>query len=306
MTYREKTFVSAVVYLSNDRRNAAEFIKTVAGQLEEAFENYEIVAVDDCSFDGTGEAVREAAEGVSGAVSVVRLSFPQGTQLAMNAGVDLAIGDFVYEFESCFVDFDPEILNAAYKAALEGSDIVSVSPSGRQRLTSGLFYRIFNKNSGVQYPLASDRFRLVSRRAINRIHAMSDTIVYRKAFYMGCGLKTAFMKYDPAIKARQKGDYRQRQTLAVDSLIHFTGVFYKVTFLMSALMMAIAVLGGAYAMTIYILGSPIEGWTTSILFIALGFFGMFAILTVILKYLSVLLGLVFKKQGYTVESVTKL
>jgi len=41
-------------------------------------------------------------------------------------------------------------------------------------------------------------------------------------------------------------------------------------------------------------------------FLALGFFGVFALLTIILKYLSVLLNLVFRQQRYLVADIEKV
>ena len=37
-----------------------------------------------------------------------------------------------------------------------------------------------------------------------------------------------------------------------------------------------------------------------------GFFGVFLVLTIVVKYLSLLVGLVFRRQKYLVESVEKL
>lgn len=88
----------------------------------------------------------------------------------MNAGLDAAIGDYVYEFDSTQTPYPIELVFEAYRAAMAGSDIVSVCP----RSTAGsskMFYRVFNGNSHSAYKLRTDAFRLVSRRAINRVHA---------------------------------------------------------------------------------------------------------------------------------------
>ena len=42
------------------------------------------------------------------------------------------------------------------------------------------------------------------------------------------------------------------------------------------------------------------------LFLGFGFFGMFAILTMVLKYLSILVDLTFKRQKYVFESIEKI
>ena len=51
---------------------------------------------------------------------------------------------------------------------------------------------------------------------------------------------------------------------------------------------------------------PVEGWTTTILFLSVAFFGLFGILTIIIKYLQLLMDLVFKRKHYSFESVEKL
>ena len=51
---------------------------------------------------------------------------------------------------------------------------------------------------------------------------------------------------------------------------------------------------------------PVEGWLSTVGFLALGFFGVFALLTIILKYLSVLLNLIFKQQRYLVADIEKV
>ena len=58
---KESNFISAVVYLRNDAARVEPFLKAVCAQLEEHFAQYELIAVDDCSTDGTAQAVRDFA-----------------------------------------------------------------------------------------------------------------------------------------------------------------------------------------------------------------------------------------------------
>ena len=50
----------------------------------------------------------------------------------------------------------------------------------------------------------------------------------------------------------------------------------------------------------------VEGWLSTMAFLAMGFFGVFTLLTIILKYLSVLLNLVFKQQRYLISDIEKV
>ncbi|MCL2539696.1 MAG: glycosyltransferase, partial [Oscillospiraceae bacterium] len=185
---RETVFVSAVVYARNDANNEVAFLRSLAAFFNDKFENYEIIVVDDCSAKDIRGALQSVSDEATGYVSVVRMSFPKGVQSAMNAGIDIAIGDFVFEFESAVMDFDASLISQVYQKELEGFDIVSAVPQNGAKMSSKLFYGFYNRNSNNQYPLSSERFRLVSRRAINRVESMSDTPVYRKALYSGSGL----------------------------------------------------------------------------------------------------------------------
>jgi dolichol-phosphate mannosyltransferase len=49
-----------------------------------------------------------------------------------------------------------------------------------------------------------------------------------------------------------------------------------------------------------------EGWASIICFLSFGFFGVFVLLTIILKYLSVIVNLIFRRQKYLVESIEKI
>ena len=71
-------------------------------------------------------------------------------------------------------------------------------------------------------------------------------------------------------------------------------------------MMALVIFIGIYTVVIFISAKPVEGWTTTMLFLALAFFGVFAIFAMIMKYLTILIDLVFTKQRYVIEGIEKV
>ena len=75
---------------------------------------------------------------------------------------------------------------------------------------------------------------------------------------------------------------------------------------MTALMILVTVIMLVYSIVIYAMGIAIEGWTTTILFLSVAFFGLFAVLTVVIKYLQLIIDLVFKRKHYSYESIEKL
>ena len=75
---------------------------------------------------------------------------------------------------------------------------------------------------------------------------------------------------------------------------------------MTGLMMLMSLFMIAYSLVVYVTAHPVEGWTTTIMFLSVAFFGIFGILTVIIKYLQILVDLVFKRKQYSFESIEKI
>ena len=308
----EKKFISLVVYLHDAAPYLKYFLDTVLPVFEKNFQQYEVVCVDDASVDGTTQVLREYVESrqVKVMVSVVHMSFFQGLESAMNAGRDIAIGDFVYEFDDIFVDYEPEVILEVYRKLIEGSDIVAASSRGKMRTTSRIFYALYNKTSRGNGRIGPETFRIVSRRAINRIKSIGQYIPYRKAVYMNCGLKTATISYescDVDVRIKNKTVSSERTALAFDSFIYFTNVLERISAIICGVFLVLTVGMGFYLVGDFFNGDkPVEGWLSTMGFLALGFFGVFALLTIILKYLSVLLNLILRQQRYLVSDIEKV
>jgi dolichol-phosphate mannosyltransferase len=159
-----------------------------------------------------------------------------------------------------------------------------------------------NRYAHFQYNLQSDTLRILSRRAINRIRSISKIVPYRKAAYANCGLRMATLSYEPVMKLDKKKQ-SGRLDLALNSIILFTDIAFTVSVYL-ALLMAIATLAvGLYALAYHFIGNAVEGWTTTILFLSFSFCGLFVILSMVLKYLSLLLQINYMKNTYVFESI---
>ena len=309
---KEKKFISIVVYLHDVAPYLKYFLDTIIPIYEENFDQFELVCVDDACQDHTIEILKEYAENkqIKAMVNVVHMSFFQGLESAMNAGRDIALGDFVYEFDDIFVDYEPKVIMQVYEKLLEGNDIVAASSKGKLRLTSKVFYSLYNRTSRGKGKIGPETFRIVSRRAINRIKSMGQYIPYRKAVYMNCGLKATTICYeskDVKVRVKNKAVASERTALALDSFIYFTDVLERVSAIISGIFLLVTVGMGVYIISdVFNNTKPVEGWLSTMGFLALGFFGVFALLTIILKYLSVMLNLIFKQQRYLVSDIEKV
>lgn len=310
METKEKNFASAIIYVHNDEENIEQFLKTIIEVMENNFEHSEIICVNDFSNDKSLEKIKSVSKFASmTSVSVINLSHFHGLEMAMSAGMDLAIGDFVFEFDNTILDFNPEEIMKIYKRSLTGFDIVSASPEKPEAFSSKMFYKVFKTFSNNKYEMSTESFRILSRRVINRISDMNRSVPYRKVIYANAGLKIDNIKYKTVrvggkCVCNKINNYRF--DLASEALILFTDFGYKFSSFMAFLMMFISIAAVVYAILIYLISKPIEGWTTTIIFISISFFALFVVLTIVIKYLKIILDLIFKRKYYNFESIEKL
>ena len=303
---KHNKFVSAVIYIHDNGDGITDFLQMLYKELNNNFASFEIICVNDCSSDNSVQAIRDFSQTVSNCViSLVNTGYYQGIEQVMFAGLDLAIGDFVFEFDEITVDYEPNMIMQCYNKCIQGFDIVSCG-SGGGRSSSKVFYRIFNRYSETQYNLYSETFRIISRRAVNRVSSMSFNPIYRKALYNSCGFKTIYIQYDKKSASQGRRVLKNQYDTALTGLVLFTDVAYRAAAALTIFMMAAAVGTFSYITVVYIKGDPAEGYTTIMAFLSVAFFGISAILAIIVKYLSVLVRLVYRRQKYVFESIEKL
>lgn len=310
MINKEQNFASAIIYVHNAEKRVESFLKTIIAVMETNFHHSEIICVNDASTDGSLDEIKKVSSLAScTSLSVINMSYFHGLEMAMNAGINLSIGDFVFEFDNTCLDFEPKIIMDIYQRALEGYDIVSASARRKEKVTSRLFYKAFERYTNLSYKMSTESFRVLSRRVLNRVDSMNRTIPYRKIVYASCGLKTDNIKYNVVHHHGYSQDSKEksyRTSLAIDSLILFTEVGYSFAKAMTILMMFMSIAMVSYSLFIYITAHPVAGWTTTILFLSVAFFGLFGILTIVIKYLQIMIDLIFKRKQYTFENIEKL
>lgn len=305
-------FVSIVFYVRNIEGTLEKNIAIIIEILIQAFKEFELIFIDDASDDNSIKKIKELVDKVQGSFSVrlIELGYFHGIESAMQAGHDMAIGDFVYEFDDIRVDYPSDIIVDVYSKVLEGFDIVAAKPNKAKSWRSKIFYKLINlilfSNKQV---ISSETFRVLSRRGINRVQAIRSKMQNRKLVYASCGLRTSAVFYESNTINKIDNDasaLKSRRELAVDTLIIFTDIAYRVS-LMFSVIMAILMLGfGLFTVVSYFGAQPIEGWAPIMGLISAGFFGIFAILTVIVKYLDILLRGMFDRNVYRILSISKI
>lgn len=298
----ESNFISVVAYLHKNDRDVSKFLSLLR-TMSESFSHYELIFVNDGAPESVIDQVRRyKSDHKDTNVTLITMGYCHGLESSMNAGIDLAIGDYVIEFDSCLVDYPPELIIQVYQKCITGYDIVSAVPGGmRIKPTTTLFYKLYNCYSRHNGQIGIERFRIISRRALNRAHAYSEMIPYRKAVYASIGLPMASIAYKSAdANSSYKFINISKEDTAIDSLILFTKVGARSSL---CILIVFAVLCGVFSIleSLSLISKGSFNWL-----IAIGLIVVLMLLSMLVCYLDVLIKLVFRKQKYTISGIEKL
>ena len=224
MNKKESNFVSAVVYLSDDSKDAGKFLGDLLESLNAYFQHYELVVVNDCCKKQDEVLKKLLPNESNNMITVIHMSMKQGVEVCLSAGLDVSIGDFVFEFDSMEFSFSKELLWSVYQKALEGNDIVSVETTCNS-FSRRTFYKLFNRYSTTDYDINASAFRLVSRRAINRVLDLKISCAFRQAMYASCGLKNARIEFEGQANTKKS----RGLDLAIDSFLLYTSLPKKLS-----------------------------------------------------------------------------
>lgn len=286
------TFVSVVAVLRSYARFLPAFVDDVHRILDSHYTNYELVLVDNGSRDETPKLVRELLQSRK-CIRYMRLSRRQSAEMAVMAGLDAAIGDFVVTLHP---EFDPPgELPAMVEECRGGTDVVfgvapfPHRPSPLYRAMSWGFYRFAKLALGIEPVRVNTVYRCMSRAAVNAF-----TRVRRRKRFFGqlaseIGLSTAAHQYEfisrsgkqPRVNLR-----RAARTAASMAVSHSAAPMRLVSLLGLAGSFA-SLVYSLYVVGIYLTRDDVmPGWTTLSLQMSGLFFLVFVMLTLIGEHLG--------------------
>lgn len=304
---KEQVFISLVIYVYNKESIISSSLKRILDFLNESFEKYEVIIVNDASNDKTKAEIKKfTKDNNQSNVTNINMSRKHGLETAILVGVDFSIGDFVLEIDSPEMPFDLKILYNLYEKSCEGFDIVSLKLKRNRNWSSTWFYYILNRFSNTNINYDSEICYIITRRAINSISRIKDKIKYRKVLHNISGFKKGAITIDLNIKIKTPTSFAEKIKMATDILFSFTDIGYKLNVYMTFFFMFVSVFLGSYSIYQYLFNETVvEGWTTVMLFMSFGFTGVFTVLSIINKYISILMKEIRTLPPYTIESIEK-
>jgi dolichol-phosphate mannosyltransferase len=187
---------------------------------------FELVIVNDGSSDRT---LLDRMAAADPRVRVIHLSRNFGHQAALTAGLEHARGDVVAMLDADLQD-PPELIPDMVARWSQGAEVVYAVRKERsgetafKLATASWFYRLFNKLAQVDLEANSGDFRLLDRRALDALLAMTERSRFLRGMTVWVGFNQTAISYER--DARQAGEtkYTLRKMLrfSLDAIASFS------------------------------------------------------------------------------------
>ncbi len=199
--------LSLVFSFKNEEKN----IPLLLERLEKTFQNiknwtYDYIFVNDCSEDDSENVLIKLQEKFP--ITIINMSRTFGVGPCVIAGFRYAEGDAVVYMDTDLQD-PPELIPKLIEEYEKGNDIVHTVREKRhgetllKLLVTKFAYKFINFMSDISLPIESGDFKLISKRALEKILDQKEFRPYIRGLSVWVGYKQSFVKYER--KARETG-----------------------------------------------------------------------------------------------------
>jgi glycosyltransferase involved in cell wall biosynthesis len=287
---RADLFVSVIAPLRDDGTIVEEFLTELGAVLRATYANYEIVLVDDASEDETVARV-EGLLGTVECVRLIRLSRSFGVEVAITAGLETSIGDFVVVMmpETDPPALIPEIVESCRNGAgiVTGVTQTDQPRSAAASLMARAFRWYARRFWRTDVLTDATHFRVLSRQAVNAFTQLRDGYRQLRWYSATIGFRAASFGYAPLRRSGRAGQrsFWAHAVEAIEMIIVNSRHPLRFASHLGLLASGANLLYLCYVVAVYLFRDHVaEGWTTLSLQQGVMFFLVFVVLTVLSEY----------------------
>jgi dolichol-phosphate mannosyltransferase len=304
--------LSVVAPCYNEQETLPAFVgRMVAACRAVAGDSFELLLVNDGSRDATWARIQELAAQTPGVVGV-NLARNYGHQLAVSAGLKLARGARVLIIDADLQD-PPELLAELSARMDEGYDVVYAQRRTRAKesafklLTADLYYRLLASLSETPIPRNVGDFRLMSRRAGDRLNALpaQDRFLRGMVAWLGGRQTEVLYDRDPRYAGETGYTLKKMLKLATAGITSFSTVPLKLAVVLAGAGAAIAFSLLLYVVVGFMTGHVARGWTSLAMMMVFFGVGQFMCLAVMGAYIGRIFLEVKGRPLYFVDEVVR-
>jgi dolichol-phosphate mannosyltransferase len=271
--------LSVVIPILNEEEILEELERRLRAMLDRlaatANLEWEVVFVDDGSKDRSLELLRGLCARDQ-RYKLLSFSRNFGHQLAITAGMDRAEGDAVVVMDADLQD-PPEVVAEMIARWRQGYDVVFGVRLKREgetlfkRVTAALFYRTLRRMTGVDIPLDTGDFRLMSRAVILTMRGLRERNRFVRGLVAWVGFRQTSVVYERHARFAGTTKYPLRKMIkfALDGITSFSTVPLRFAIWLGVLSGLLALVVGVWAIyTKFFVRGVVPGWTTIMIFSA--------------------------------------
>jgi dolichol-phosphate mannosyltransferase len=192
--------LSIVFSFRNEEGNIKELVERINKSLNILKDwSYEIIFVNDDSTDNSENILLDLQK--SNPIKIINMSRNFGVDPCVIAGFRHAKGDAIVYLHTDLQD-PPEIIPKLIKKFEEGNDVVHTVRSKRhgeskfRLFVTKIAYHIINIISDIDLPIEAGDYKLISRKALDKILMQKEFRPYVRGLSVWVGFKQAFIKYE--------------------------------------------------------------------------------------------------------------
>ena len=178
-----------------------------ASRVISSIKDYEFrfIFIDDGSKDNTLTIMKELAN-IDDRIKYISFSRNFGKEAAMYAGLKNAIGDYVVILDAD-LQHPPSLIADMLKAMEEGYDCCATNRASREGdpplrvMFTRQFYKLTNVISEVDMPDGAGDFRMMSRKMVNAVIALSEYQRFSKGIFSWVGFETKWIDFHDVERA---------------------------------------------------------------------------------------------------------
>jgi len=302
--------ISVVIPVYKAEDCLEELYNRLKASLSLISENFEIILVEDCGGDRSWEIILQLSQQDS-RVKGIQFSRNFGQHYGITAGLDYCDGEWVVVMD-CDLQDKPEEIPRLYAKAQEGYDVVLARRGKRKdpllrRLTSWLFYQVFNYFTELDYNAEVGNFRIISRKVVRNFCLMREQLRFFGGLvdWMGFPCVSIQVMHEERFAGKSTYTFAKLWKLANETIIAYSDKPLRLAIKLGFIISTLAFIYGIFLFfQAFFHPSTVIGWSS--LIVSLYFLG--GIIISVLGILGVYLGKTFdeskKRPLYLIRNST--
>ena len=260
---------SIVVPVYNEEHALPELGERLVAVMDRLDAPSEVILVDDGSEDRSLAEIR-ALSTRDPRFRGVELSRNFGHQVAITAGIDLAVGDAVVVMDAD-LQHPPEVIEELVERWREGYEVVYAVRADRageprlKRTTARLFYRALGRLADIDVPADAGDFRLADKRALDAFRSLRETNRYVRGMFSWIGFRQTGVpyRYEERVGGESKYTTKRMTQLAGNALTSFSSAPLRFALHLGFVVASLSILAAVAAVIANLAGAfTVPGWTS--------------------------------------------